>query len=166
MSDYPTLVSMNENVVSSSGAPLFFPAAPQSAQPPAPSEVPEQAPAASQDPAPETSCDPGRGPTSIELDPAVVQAMSEVELQQQIQQMLACLRRRTLQEVAAGDMYSDGTLAVDSMTAVWVITTFGKAFRRRLVRLSDVDPDSLRSVGSVAKLIKQTTASLMAAGAA
>jgi acyl carrier protein len=80
--------------------------------------------------------------------------------------MLACLRRRTLQEVAAGDMYSDGTLAVDSMTAVWVITTFGKAFRRRLVRLSDVDPDSLRSVGSVAKLIKQTTASLMAAGAA
>ena len=92
--------------------------------------------------------------------------MGEAEIQQQILEMLACLKRRPLHEVAAGAQHTDGTLAFDSMTAVWVISTVGKAFGRRLVRLSDVDRDSLRSVGGVSKLIKQTTASLSVTGAA
>ena len=112
------------------------------------------------------SWDPRRGPSAIQLDPAAVQAMSEVEIQRQVLEMLACLRRRPVQEVAAGAPHTDGTVAIDSMTAVWVIATVGKAFGRRLVRLSDVDRDSLRSVGSVSKLIKQTTASLSVMGAA
>ncbi len=150
MSDYLTLVYMNENVVASSGAPLFFPtpAAPVLAGPE------EQVP----------SSDSGRGPSDIELDSAALQGMGETELRQQVLEMLTCLRRCTLQELTGGALHTDATLAIDSMTAVWIISTVGKAFGRRLVRLSEVDRDSLRSVGGVARLIKQTTASV--AGAA
>jgi hypothetical protein len=136
---------MTENVVGSSGAPLFFPS-PGAAQP-----VPDVV-----DPQPST----------IDLDPVALQAMSREELGQEILEMLACLRRRPLQEVAAGVPYADGTLALDSMTAVWVISTVGKAFNRRLVRLSEVDIESLRSVGGVTRLIQQAIAPSVLAGAA
>jgi hypothetical protein len=112
------------------------------------------------------SWDLRRGPSAIQLDPAAVQASSEAEIQQQVLDMLACLRRRPLHEVTAGALHTDGTLVIDSMTAVWVLSTVGKAFGRPLVRLSDVDRDSLRSVGGVSKLIKQTTSSLSVTGAA
>jgi hypothetical protein len=106
------------------------------------------------------------GPASIQLDPATVCAMSEAEIREQVLEMLACLKRRPMAEVAAGDSHTDGTLAIGSMIAVWVLSTVGKAFGRRLVRLSDVDRESLRSVGGVSRLIKQATARPAAAGAA
>jgi len=136
---------MTENVAGSAGASLFF-ASPATAQP-----VPDVID-------PQTS--------TIDLDPGALQAMSREELCHEILEMLACLRRQPFQEVAAGALYTDGTLALDSMTAVWVISTVGKAFKRRLVRLSEVDAESLRSVGGVARLIQRATASIVVAGAA
>ncbi|MEU0880135.1 hypothetical protein ABZ345_16165 [Lentzea sp. NPDC005914] len=147
MSDYLTLVYMNENVEGSAGAPLFFSA-------PTPAGAGAQVPATSG----------GRGPSDLELDPVALQAMSETDLQEQVLEMLTCLRRCTLQELVSGPTHTDSTLSIDSMTAVWIISTVGKALGRRLVRLSQVDRDSLRSVGGVAGLIKQCTASI--AGAA
>lgn len=109
---------------------------------------------------------PHPGPAAIRLDPTTIRAMREAEIRHQVLEMLACLKRRPMAEIAAGAAHTDGTLAIGSMTAVWVLSTVGKAFGRRLVRLSDVDRDSLRSVGGVARLIKETTALLAVAGAA
>ncbi len=80
--------------------------------------------------------------------------------------MLAHLKRQSLAEVAAGPAHTDGTLAIKSMTAVWILSTVGKAFGRKLVRLSDVAADALRSVGGVATLIKQSLSEQPAIGAA
>lgn len=137
---------MTENVASSSSAPLFFPS-PATTGPDAPDIVAPQ-------------------PDSLELDPVALQAMNADELCEEILRMLAFLRRRTMQEVAAGAPYLDGTLALDSMTAVWVISTVGKEFKQRLVKLSDVAVDSLRSVGGVATVIGQAIASITVEGVA
>lgn len=163
MSEYLTLMSMDENMAGSTGGPLFFPTATSPSEPSAQVDRPGSA---SAELVPTMSWNPRLGPSAIQLDPLAVQASSEAEIQQQVLEMLACLRRRPLQEVVAGALHTDGTLVIDSMTAVWVISTVGKAFGRRLVRLSTVDRDSLRSVGGVSKLIKQTTSSLSVTGAA
>lgn len=106
------------------------------------------------------------GPDTLQIDPVALCAMNETEIGQQVLEMLACLKRQSAAEVASGVAHTDGTLAIGSMVAVWVLVTVGKAFGRRLVRLSDVDPDALRSVGGVAKLIKEATAGTAVAGAA
>ncbi|RSN52639.1 hypothetical protein DMH01_41440 [Amycolatopsis sp. WAC 04182] len=126
------------------GAPLFFPS----------SGVVPSAP------------DVDLQPSDIALDPIALQAMSRDELCEEVLRMLACLRRQSVQEVAAGAQHTDGTLALDSMTAVWVISRVGTAFGRHLVRLSEVEDESLRSVGTVAALIRQSIAPTANAGAA
>lgn len=136
---------MTENVLGPSGAPLFF-ASPGTAQLVLDVVDPQ--------------------PRAIDLDPSALQAMGQEELGHEIVEMLACLRRQPVQEVAAGALHADGTLALDSMTAVWVISTVGKAFNRRLVRLSEVDTESLRSVGGVATLIEQAIAPMVVVGVA
>lgn len=128
-----------------SGAPLFFPS--PGTVPPAPDVVDPQ-------------------PSTVELDPTALQAMNRDQLGAEILQMLAVLRRQPLHELAAGAPHTDGTLALDSMTAVWVISHVGKAFGRRLVRLSEVDNESLRSVGTVARLIHRVISAIPTAGAA
>lgn len=144
---------MNENMPMPGGGPLFFPSGP--ANRPADADRPDHG-----------SWDPRRGPSAITLDPSAIQKMSEADLQQEALRMLACLKRQPLTEVAAGAAHADGTLAIKSMIAVWILSTVGKAFGRRLVRLSDVDRDALRSVGGVARLIKQTTGNQLVIGAA
>jgi hypothetical protein len=139
---------MDENVDGSDGAPLFFT-----------SVQTEVAVSATAGAGGSSSWDPSRGPSAISLDASRIRAMSEAELRAEILRMLACLRRRPLGEVASGPAYTDGTLAIKSMTAVWILSTVGKALGRRLVRLSDVDRESLRSVGGVSRLIKTVTAS-------
>lgn len=128
-----------------SGAPLFFPS--PGAVSPAPDVVDPQ-------------------PSTIDLDPIALQSMTRDELREEILRMLACLRRQSVQEIATGTQHTDGTLALDSMTAVWVISRVGTAFGRHLVRLSEVEDESLRSVGTVATLIRQAIAPVAAAGAA
>ncbi|MEW2518623.1 hypothetical protein [Actinacidiphila alni] len=145
---------MTENMHGASGAPLFFPS-------PAPVVALQLSAAGWAD-----GCDPSLGPSAIRLDCGALQAMTEPEMQQQVLEMLMCLRRQSLQEVSGGPAHTDGTPAIDSMTAVWVISTVGKAFDRPLVRLSSVRRESLHSVGGVAELIRQTIPAQLAIGAA
>ncbi len=139
---------MTENMAASPGGPLFFPAT---------------GPAQSAD-APSV---PGNSPLRFALDGPSLRVMTEGELQEVIMMLLARLERRPLEVVATRPIYTDATTAIDSMTAVWVIATVGKALgRRRLVRLSDVDRESLCSVGGVAKLIRRAIDTTRVAGAA
>lgn len=98
--------------------------------------------------------DPAGGPAALALDAAALRGMDDGAMRQEILLMLACLQRRPTADVAAGPLHPDGTLRLDSMTAVWVIATIGKAFGRRLVRLSEVDRDGLRSVAGLASLVR------------
>jgi hypothetical protein len=172
MSEYPTIHVMTENVVgASSGAPLFFPT--PSHVSPRPAAVPivpvQEAPDAAE---PRTlgrdgEFDHRQGPAGIELDTDLLRSMSQAQLEEHVLMMLACLRRRPAQEIAQGPAHTDGTLAIKSIIAVWVVSTVGAAFGRRLVRLSDVkDRDSLRSVGGVSRLIGESIAALPEAGVA
>jgi hypothetical protein len=145
---------MVENMAGVSGAPLFFPV---------PASVHAQGLSAAGWAA---GCDPSLGPAGIRLDRQALEAMGEPEMRQQVVEMLMCLRRQPLEEVVGGAAHSDGTPVIDSMTAVWVLATVGKAFGRPLVQLSSVDRDSLGSVGGVATLIRQAVAPQSAAGAA
>lgn len=92
--------------------------------------------------------------------------MTELEMQQQVLEMLMCLRRQSMQDIANGPAHADGTPEIDSMTAVWVVSTVGRAFDRPLVRLSNVRRESLRSVGGVAALIRQAIPAQLMIGAA
>lgn len=143
--------------------PLFFPstAVPSPSSAPA-TPPPEGTPVSEVVPAPALR----PGPDTLQIDPDAVCAMDETEIGQQVVEMLACLKRRPAAEIAAGVAHTDGTLAIGSMTAVWVLATVGKAFGRRLVRLSEVERDALRSVGGVAKLIRRATARAAVTGAA
>ncbi|MHA6620308.1 hypothetical protein [Pseudonocardia sp. DLS-67] len=151
---------MNEDMAGAGSGPLFFPATTRTTT----TTLGRQELSPPDDDQGAGGLHPG--PASIQLDPATVCAMSEAEIREQVLEMLACLKQRPMAEVAAGDAHTDGTLAIGSMIAVWVLSTVGKAFGRRLVRLSDVDRESLRSVGGVSRLIKQATARPAAAGAA
>lgn len=142
---------MTENTAAGVQPPLFFP---------------ESVPTALPEPVAAAQGDPRRGPGAIRLDAAAIRRMGEQDLQQQILWMLACLRRRPVEEVAAGAAHADGTLGITSVVAVWIISTVGKAFGRRLVRLSEVDRKSLRSVGGVASLIRTSISPLPLARAA
>lgn len=146
---------MNDDSQPAVGGPLFFPTA---------TTAPGGYGAARLDDA--HTPDSRTGAAAIQLDPVTIAAMTEVEVRRQVLEMLACLQRRPMAEVADGAAYTDGTPAIGSMTAVWVLSTIGKAFGRRLVRLSDVDRDSLRSIGGLARLIKEATARPAVAGAA
>lgn len=154
MSEYLTIDVMAENMHSASGAPLFFPA-------PAPTAAPQLSA-----PGWAAGCDPSQGPSAIRLDRSALQAMTEPETEQQILEMLMCLRRQSLQDVANSPAHADGTPEIDSMTAVWVVSTVGKAFDQPLVRLSSVRRESLRSVGGVAALIRQAIPAQLVIGAA
>jgi acyl carrier protein len=102
--------------------------------------------------------DPLAGPRSLSLDASSLRGMDQEEMQQQILLMLACLQRRPVAEITAQQASKDGTLALDSMTAVWVIATVSKAFGTKLVKLSAVDRNNLRSVGGLASLLRQSIA--------
>ncbi|MDH6431529.1 hypothetical protein M2158_010003 [Streptomyces sp. SAI-144] len=154
MSEYPTIDVMTEDMHSASGAPLFFPV-------PAPPAAPQLSAPGWAD-----GCDPSRGPSEIRLDRRALQAMTEAEMEQQVLEMLMCLRRQSLQDIVNSPIHADGTPEIDSMTAVWVVSTVGKAFDRPLVRLSNVRRESLRSVGGVATLIRQSIPGQLVIGAA
>ena len=143
---------MTENVPSSALGSLFFQTEKQS-----PGEPLTDA----------SGVDPLSGPAGLALDSVALRRMGDKALQQEILLMLACLQRRPVLEVADGPLANDGTVGLDSMTAVWVIATIGKAFGCKLVRLSEVDRDSLRSVGGLASLVRTSIRGLPAlAGAA
>lgn len=149
---------MDLNKAGAGGPPLFFPSPPIQAEQAAPSS-------SAQGPG-HGSWEPTNGPSGIALNPVAIMAMTEAELQQEVLWMVGCLKRRSLAEIAGGPAHSDGTLAIKSMIAVWILTTVGKAFGRRLVRLQAVDANALRSIGGVARLIRQAVSDQPVVGAA
>lgn len=109
----------------------------------------------------------GTTPSASNADGPELREMTEGELRETVSALLAQLQRRSMEEIAAGQAYTDGTPAIDSMTAVWVVATIGKRVGRRLVKLSDVERESLCSVGGVARLVHRAIAEAIGqAGAA
>jgi hypothetical protein len=172
MSKYLTLNVMTENMVDASGGgPLFFPTPSHASPRPATAPiVPVQAPPDAAEPrtlGQDQGFDHRRGPAGIELNTDLLRSMSQAQLEEQVLMMLACLRRRPMQEILQCPAHTDGTLAIKSIIAVWVVSTMGAAFGRQLVRLSDVkDRDSLCSVGGVSRLIGESIIALVEAGVA
>lgn len=119
---------MSENVGNDNKGSPFFPLPPA-----APSVAPRNVPLA--------------------IDPAGLRAMDPAALSAEILRILASVQGRPADEVARDPLAEDGTIALDSMTAVFLIATIGKALgRQRLVNLAKVDRDSLRSAGGLGRM--------------
>lgn len=125
MSEYPTIRVVTENT----GSPFF--------------ELPAAAP----------SPRPGRVP--VVVDPARIDSLDIDGLVEELTTLLARLKNRTPDELRAGGIAPDASLAIKSLIAVCLIGTVGKAFGRpRLVNLAQVPRDDLRSIRGVARLIR------------
>ena len=125
MSEYPTIHVVTENT----GSPFF--------------ELPPAAP----------SPRPGRVP--VVVDPARIDSLDIDGLVEELTMLLARLKNRTPDELRAGGIAPDASLAIKSLIAVCLIGTVGKAFGRpRLVNLAQVPRDDLRSIRGVARLIR------------
>ncbi len=138
MSEYPTLHVVSENITRSPNSNPFFrlePAAP----PPPTRSVP------------------------LNMDGGNLAGLDETGLGVEIVNILASLQKRSPEDVAADPLHDDGTVAVTSMVAVWVLARVAEAFgRRRLVRLDRVDGADLHSVAGLARVIHQAIRSLPA----
>jgi hypothetical protein len=125
MSEYPTIRVVTENT----GSPFFE--LPPAAPPPRPRRVP------------------------LVVDPARINSLDVDGLVEELTTMLARLKNRTTNELLAGDIAPDGSVAIKSLIAVCLVGTVGKAFGQpRLVNLAQVARDDLRSVRGVARLIR------------
>ena len=119
---------MSENVGNRSHGSPFFPLPPV-----APSVAPRNVPLA--------------------VDQAALRTMDPAALSAEILRILASVQGRPADDVARDPLAEDGTVALDSMTAVFLIATIGKALGRpRLVNLARVDRDSLRSAGGLGRM--------------
>ncbi len=94
-----------------------------------------------------------RGPSVPAAPLAAVRTRSVPELERDLTTLLhGAQPTRTLSELAA-----DGTSLVPSLVAVWLISQVGNAVGRpKLVNLSKVRREELRSIGGVARLVHRT----------
>lgn len=96
---------------------------------------------------------PGRLP--IVVDPERIDSLDMDGLVEELTAVLARMKNRTPDELRAGGIAPDGSIAIKSLIAVCLIATVGKAFGRpRLVNLTQVPRNDLRSIGGVARLIR------------
>jgi hypothetical protein len=88
-------------------------------------------------------------------DCAVLRSGSVAQIELQVLAILAASRQRTMAELASGEVSVDGSLAIDSMSAVFVCRIVGRVLGPRgLSRLrGKCDPRDFVSVHSVAMLI-------------
>lgn len=125
MSEYSTIRVVTENT----GSPLF--------------ELPPAAPLPR----------PRRVPPAV--DAGRIDSLDVDGLVEELTELLSRLKNRTTDELLAGEIAPDGSIALKSQIAVCLIGTVGKAFGRpRLVNLSRVPRDDLRSVRGIARLIR------------
>lgn len=94
-----------------------------------------------------------RGPSAPAAPLAAVRTRSVAELEQDLTDLLrAAQPTRTLSELAV-----DGSPCVPSLVSVWLISQVGNAVGRpKLVNLSKVRREELRSIGGVARLVHRT----------
>lgn len=103
----------------------------------------------------------------IVVERAALVGMDSVGMEREMVRILAAIRRRTPDDTETDPRHADGSLTIDSMTAVCLIATVGRAFGRpRLINLGKVDRDELRSVKGVSRLTLAAVAALVADGAA
>lgn len=81
--------------------------------------------------------------------------MSLEQLREEILALIAAAENRTLAELAADPPHADGSMAIDSQLAVFALARIGDVVGRpKLVDLSNVDTEDLRSVAGVARLVR------------
>jgi hypothetical protein len=92
---------------------------------------------------------PKRRPPPVPVPTTPVQGYSQSELQQHLTELLSsALPKQVLSEVMP-----DGSPRVASLIAVWLLSQIGAAVGRpKLVNLSKVRREELRSLGGVARL--------------
>lgn len=96
-----------------------------------------------------------------------LQTMTEEELIVEILGRIAAAEQRPLHELEGDPKHIDGTVAIDSMTAVSALASIGGTVGRpRLVDLSRVDREDLRSVAGLARLARRALDGLVSGSVA
>lgn len=91
------------------------------------------------------------GPTSASMDAVRTRTVAELERD------LTDLLRTGHPACSLTELAADGTPCVPSLVSVWLLSQVGDAVGRpKLVTLSKVRPEDLRSIGGVARLIHRT----------
>jgi hypothetical protein len=98
-------------------------------------------------------------------DRTVLQSGSVDQAERQVLAILAASKHRTIAELQTGELSSDGSLAIDSMNAVFVCRIVGRVLGPRgWTRLrGNCVPQDFVSVRSVARLIIRLRRGVMAA---
>lgn len=108
--------------------------------------------------------DAARGPVDLAMAPAVLAADRTVlrtgsvsQLEQQVLAILAASKQRTVAELQDGEVAVDGSLAIDSMSAVFVCRIVARVLGPQgWTRLrGNCEPRDFVSVHSVARLISR-----------
>lgn len=82
--------------------------------------------------------------------------MGEPELAAEILARIAGAEQRPLNEVAGDPKHADGTVAIDSMTAVSALASIGGTLGKpKLVDLSAADAEDLHSIGGLARIARR-----------
>lgn len=95
-------------------------------------------------------------PVHEPADATTLRGMSEAELCDEILGRIAAAEQRPLSEVAADIKHEDGTVAIDSMTAVSALASIGGTIGKpKLVDLSQEDSNDLRSIAGLARIARR-----------
>ncbi len=91
---------------------------------------------------------------AVGVDRARLLSGSESQLEQMVVDLLGALRNSPAVELLMFERHGDGSLRLPSQVSVWVLGIVADAYGRKVVRLSQVrDPESLRSVGGLSRLL-------------
>jgi len=99
---------------------------------------------------------PSPGPQSVPLllNATQLRTMDPSAMSAEILRILATVQGRAAEEVTRDAAADDGSVALDSMTAVFLVATIGKAVGRHpLINLARVDRHSLHSVAGLGRLV-------------
>jgi hypothetical protein len=89
------------------------------------------------------------------VDAARIDSLDIDGLVDELTTLLARIVNQTPDELRAGGVAPDASIAIKSLIAVCLIATVGNAFGRpRLVNLAQVPSDDLQSIRGVARLIR------------
>ena len=75
-------------------------------------------------------------------------------MEQTLQELVGALKNKSKTDLEAGERHEDGSLAITSHLAVWMIGKVSDSYGGQLVKLSKVQsPESLRSITGLAELL-------------
>ena len=99
---------------------------------------------------------PAAPPTVFQpADADELRSMNSDQLADELLARIAAAEQRTLNDLAMDPLHVDGSVAIDSMTAVSALASIGGTVGKpRLVNLSQVDKDDLHSVAGLARVVR------------